>query len=95
MIIYDGPIEKIIDEYSKDKNLKVVFEKKVLKHDLENIGTITKFNSYEAEISIAKEKANEKIAQLISKYPVKDLNISNVTLEEVIADIFGKKKKMF
>lgn len=92
--IYDGDLESIIQQYSNDKNLKVVFRKKVLKEDLKQIGRITKFEPFEADIEIDKHIANEKVAELMAKFPVKDLNISDVTLDEVISGIFEKKAKV-
>ncbi len=87
---YDGLIENIVSEYSKDKNLQVVFKNKVLKKDLAQIGKITKYNQFEVELSIPITESSHKIGKLISKFPVKDINVNDVTLEEIIEKIFKK-----
>ncbi|MFH1315593.1 MAG: ATP-binding cassette domain-containing protein [Candidatus Uhrbacteria bacterium] len=87
---YDGSIDSIISEYSKNKIIKVVFEDRVKKQDIQGLGVVTKYSLYEMELSVPVEETKKTISKLISKYPVKDLNISDVTLEEVVSDIFQK-----
>jgi len=88
---YDGSIDKIIEDYSNDKNIKVSFYKKVDRSRLLPFGKVTKHSMYEAELSIPQEVSLDKISRLMTKLPVKDLNIKDVSLEEVISDIFEKK----
>ncbi|MBL7058737.1 ATP-binding cassette domain-containing protein [Patescibacteria group bacterium] len=88
---YDGSIKDIIEEYSKDKNIHVIFRNKILKRDLSKIGKVYNYEPYEAKISIPMEEANKKISLLINKFPVKDINIKDVTLEEIVEDIFKNK----
>ncbi len=87
---YDGSIERIIAEHSDTKTVKLVFNKKVAAADLRGYGLVSQPNPYEAELVIPIAAAQEKIAGLINNFPVKDINIAGVTLEDVIADIFSK-----
>jgi len=87
---YDDSIDKIIAEYSKNKTVEVEFGDKVQKKDLARIGKVLKHTLYRANISIPHEKSREKIGRLVTKFPVKDINIKDVTLEEIIGDIFRK-----
>lgn len=91
MIGYDGSLACIIEEYSKDKMIKVQFEQKVAKKDLQILGNVTSWDGYGAELNIPKEMSQAAIGRLITKFPVKDINISSITLEEIITDIFNGK----
>ncbi len=91
IIGYDGSLTGIVEEYSKDKIIKLQFEQKVAKKDLQALGNVISWDGYAAELNIPKDIAQEAIGRLISKFPVKDINISSITLEEVIADLFNGK----
>ena len=90
---YDGSVDKIIAEYSKVKTIKLVFDKKVLKKDLQKLGKLKNCSSYEAELSVPIKDSKKVIYALVTRYPVKDINIKDVTLEEVVADIFSNNKR--
>jgi len=90
---YDGSIERIIAEHSQDKTVKVIFNKRTAAEDLAKVGQVIRHNPYEAEIAIPSEAVAERISALLAGFPVKDINITAVTLEEVIADIFSSGKK--
>jgi len=87
---YDGPIDKLIRDYSTEKTVSLEFDERVSKRDLEEYGTVTSKDPYEATINMPSEDAPSRIAVIIKKFPVKDINISGVSLEEVVADLFGQ-----
>jgi ABC-2 type transport system ATP-binding protein len=89
---YDGSIERIIAEHSRTKNIRVVFNKSVADERLAGFGQVTRQNPYEAEISVPLEQAQEKIAALVNDFPVKDINIAGVSLEDVITELFSEKR---
>lgn len=91
-LILDDALEKVISKYSINKVVKVIFEERVLKKDLLEIGKIISYSSFETELSIPVEDFKEKIGQLIATFPVNDLTIADVTLEEIITDIFNGRK---
>ena len=94
VIGYDGPIGKIIEEYSQDKNIKLKFDQKVSRKDLQKIAKVLNHSDYEAEVSVPQAEARLKINQLMTKLPVKDVSIMDVTLEEVIGDKFAKRDEL-
>jgi len=88
---YDGPIDKLISDYSTEKTVSLEFDKRVARRDLEEYGEVASEDPYQAEIVMPSEDAPARIAAIIKKFPVNDINISGVTLEEVVADLFGQK----
>jgi len=91
-LIYDGNLNEIIKKYAGNKNLTAVFLKDVKKSDLEKIGTVTDFEPLKATISVPRAVHGQAAAELLSKFPVDDLDISEVSLEDVIRKIFGEKR---
>lgn len=92
LLLLDEPLEKVINKYSVNKIIKLSFGSQVFKKDLSMVGKVLSFSSYEVQLSVPAETIKEKINLLISKYPVSDLNIEDVTLEEIVTDIFSGNK---
>lgn len=91
-LIYDGNLNEIIKKYAGNKNLTAVFLKEVDRADLEKIGMVTEFEPLKATISVPRAVHGQAAAELLSKFPVDDLDISEVHLEDVIRKIFGEKR---
>lgn len=87
---YDGPIDRLITDFSRDKTVFLQFDKRVARKDLEDFGEVVSCDAYEAKISMPAMSTPDRIAALVTKLPVKDIDIQSVTLEEVVADIFRK-----
>ena len=88
---YDGPIDTLISEFSQDKTVALRFEKRVAQKDLEEYGQVVRWDPYEAEINMPASVTPERIAAIITKFPVRDIDIQAVTLEEVVGDLFKAK----
>lgn len=88
---YDGLIDHLIHEYSQDKTVSLQFEKGVARGELERFGKVRAKDQYEAEIVMPASETPGRIAEIVSRFPVKDIGISSVTLEEVVADVFSRK----
>ena len=91
-LIYDGKLKEIVKKYADQKYLTAVFNKDVEKSDLEKIGTVTKFEPLKATISVPRAVHSQSAAELLSKFPVDDLDISEISLEDIVRNIFSQKK---
>lgn len=95
-IIYDNTLEKLKEEYLQRKVIDITVGKK-LEQDLEisesNIIKQNKFEiSYEINLKrISIDKFINKAMSLLKENNIKDVNISNISVEEVIAEIYEKK----
>lgn len=88
---YDGSIEGLIREYSKEKTVFLEFDKRVAKRDLEPYGNVSSKNPYEATIDMPGEDVPSRVAAIIKNFPVRDIGITSVKLEDVVTDLFGKR----
>lgn len=87
-IIYDGLLEKIVEKYAPQKKLSVVFSKEIDPKKLASIGEIKFYTFPKVEILVPRDLSNLAAAQLLQNFPVADLNIEEVELEEIIRKIF-------
>lgn len=86
--IYDGQITELIAAYAKEKYLRVDFEEEVTKSKLEKIGTVLEFDGISATISVPRRQHASKAAELLSDFPVENLDIQEVELEDIILKYF-------
>ena len=90
-ILYDGKLENIVKEYAKNKFLSIDFSTTVERSKLEKLGNIKEYSETSAVIVVERTKSNKVAAKLLESFPVKDLNIEEPNIEDIIRDVFTKK----
>ncbi len=88
--VYDNRIEKLTEEYSNEKYIKFIYSKLPKEEKLLKYGEIIERGSNHYVIKVSKEKVTETTAQIMAKYPVVDIDILSIPLEEIIGGIFSK-----
>lgn len=88
--IYDGNLSELVKKYASEKYLKLNFQKNVQRKDLEKFGKIIEYNDngINATLSVLREDHTNIAGEILKKFPVDDLDISEVSLEEIISNIF-------
>lgn len=89
-IMYDGKLDAIVKEFSKEKLLIVTFEKKIDEKKLEKLGRVESYEDLKATIAVPLEKSNKVAARLLEDFPVDDLNIEEIDIEEIIRRVFAR-----
>jgi ABC-2 type transport system ATP-binding protein len=92
-ILYDGTLEDIVKKYAKHKLLTVQLSKKVEREKFTDLGEIIKYEYPKVTLSVLRGKSNSVAAKLLQKFPVEDLNVEDISIEEVIRDVFSEIKK--
>lgn len=90
-IIYDGKLEDIVKKYAKNKFLSIDFNTAIERSKLEKLGSIKEYNGTFAVIVVERTRSNKVAAKLLESFPVKDLNIEEPSIEDIIRDVFTKK----
>jgi ABC-2 type transport system ATP-binding protein len=91
-IIFDGKLEEIVEKFAPHKILSVVFSKDFDLRKLEEIGEVEVLDFPHAKILVSREASNSAAAELLHHFPVADLNIEEIPIEDVIRQIFTGKK---
>jgi ABC-2 type transport system ATP-binding protein len=92
VVAYDGSIENMMQDYIQNKILKISFSEPQTKKDFQKYGHITEWGKINMTIDVSKEKIRHIAAEILTKYPVSDIMIDEVQVEEVIRKIFQQKK---
>jgi ABC-2 type transport system ATP-binding protein len=89
-LIYDGELKALSDRYSNHRHLRLQFSSAVAEADLTRFGTIVESDATSATLSILKDETPAITAKVLSEFPVADLGIEDVSIEEVIRNLFSE-----
>lgn len=87
-IYYDGDLQHLSSKISHQKYLEFIFSSAVPRKSLQKYGQIVKHSSFRTVIRVDKTATATTAAAVLSHFPVADLNIQEIPLEDVISKIF-------
>lgn len=92
-MMYDGSLRALIDEHIDYKVLEVTFTEPVSAKTLEAYGTVKEHQPLRVVLEVPKGEAKQKAATILTKLPVDDILINEVSIDDVIRHIFELQKK--
>lgn len=90
VILYDGPLDRVVEKFAPHKIIKVDFDKEVDPNKLSSIGKVIEFGKLNAVIHVRKADVSKKSGMLLGRFPVADLTIEEPPIEEIIRNLFDK-----
>ena len=87
-IAFDGKAVELYNAKGHKKQIRIVFDSPVTKEALGGLGTIRKMNGHEVRLEVDADRAAAVASHLFSNYPVKDIGIIDLPLEEIIESIY-------
>ena len=86
-IKHDGPLEDILDRFSKHKIMELQFAGDV-PADLDRYGTVIESQPPSVKLEVPRNQIPEILTALLTRYAVEDVGVQERPLEEVIAEVF-------
>ena len=90
-LLFDGPLSEIIKKYADEKKIKIELTKKVDKKALQKIAKVTQYSDEVATLTIERDKVAKATEAVLKKFPVHDLTVEDLSIEEVIRNLFKDK----
>jgi ABC-2 type transport system ATP-binding protein len=90
-LLFDGVLNDLIKKYADYKILAPVFTKSVSQKELEKIGEVEKYEPPRAIIKVPRDQTSQKASELLAKFSVEDLEITEPALEDIIRLAFENK----
>ena len=87
-ILFDGALEELVSRFAKEKIIKVSLSKEDDIKKIEEIGKVKKIAFPEVIISVPREAVAVAAAEILQNFPVTDLTIEEIPIEEVIRKVF-------
>ncbi|HLC69672.1 MAG TPA: ABC transporter ATP-binding protein [Patescibacteria group bacterium] len=89
-IIYDGQLKKLIDQHVHHKILEVTFTEPVTNDNLNKLGKIKEKTDLRVVLEVPKTEAKQVAIKLLNDFPVDDILINEVEIDQVIRNVFTK-----
>ena len=90
-LVFDGKLEELVRKTKPEKRISLRLESKVDIADLEGLGSIISHEDTRAVIRIPHGEVSRVVAKALASLPVSDLEVTDPPLEEIMADVFGKR----
>ncbi len=87
-ILFDGAFEELTNKFAKEKIIKATLSKEYPIADFEKIGKVKKLAFPQVVISVPRSTTAVAAAELLQNFPVEDLTIEEVPIEDVIRKVF-------
>lgn len=92
-LIYDGPLQKLVENYADHKELKVTFMTSVPESKLKGMGRVIEYDPRRVVLAVSKKKYKSVSSDFLQHFPVDDILIDEPNLDDVIRDIFTRDKE--
>ncbi len=93
-LLFDGALEELVSKFAKEKIIKATLGSEDNLKGLDKIGKVRKLQFPEVTISVPREATAIAAAELLQNFPVEDLTIEEVPIEDIIRKVFrGELKK--
>ncbi len=89
-LVYDGALDKLVEQIRPDKRVVLRFSRPVDRSDLEGFGQVVRHDAGESVLDVHKENVNGVVTRALSQLPVSDLTVENPPLEEVMSELFAR-----
>jgi ABC-2 type transport system ATP-binding protein len=94
-IMYDGSLADLVKNYTTSKILTVTFTKDVKPEDFEGLGTVRDFGPNRVVLEVPKTEHQKVASTILTTFPVDDILIDEVEIEEVIRHMFNSHNAGF
>ncbi len=88
-ILFDGKVADLVKRYVNYKVIHFEFKDPVRKGDLVNLGKLEYFDGKRGKIHVKREDLTKIASKLLKSFPIEDIDIEEVSLEDIVRTIFN------
>ncbi len=87
-LLYDGPLDRLVERYADHKILRARFTTPVDPADLKILGAVIKYEDSTITLEVPRAQMAASAAALLRSYPVADLNVEEVAIDDIVRRLF-------
>ncbi len=87
-LLYDGALDRLVERYADYKILRARFTAPVDPAGLKSLGNVVKVENMIVTIEVPRERMAASAAALLKSYPVADLNVEDVAIDDIVRRLF-------
>jgi len=92
-IIFDGVLDNLVEQFAKEKIIKVYLSNEENIKEIERIGKVRNISYPLVTLSVPRQTVALAASELLQNFPVEDLTIEEIPIEEIIRTLFKKSVK--
>lgn len=92
VLSYDGKLDQLVQRVRPEKRVVLRFSSPVASERVQALGKVVKHEAAEAVLQIAPDAVNGVVARALAELPVRDLNVEDPPLEEVMSELFARSR---
>lgn len=90
---YDGGLDELVQHIRPEKRVVLQLEGDVPAEKLRSLGTVVSTEARRVVLQVPQHSLNATVSRALSELPVKDLNVENAPLEEVMSELFSRSRE--
>jgi len=91
-IIFDGDFKNLFEKHSSKKILKLSFDCPQPVDSLQSFGVVRNFTDLQVELLVPRQDVTKISTKILTTFPVADITIEEIPIEEIIGEIFEEGK---
>jgi len=91
-IIFDGELAEVTKRFAGEKIITAVFSRNIDVKKLSEVGEVISYDFPKAKVGVKRDVAPLAAAELLRHFPVADITIEEMPIEEIIREIFSGKR---
>ncbi len=91
-LIYEGTLDDLGRKFSDGRRLRLAFSQTVDPADLAKYGRLIESSEVSAVLEVKQENIAKVTAAVLGKFPVNDVGIEDVDIDEVVRTLFTQKR---
>ena len=88
VLLYDGPLDRLVERYADHKIVRVRFKTPVAAEDLKALGAVVSASDSTVTLEVPRDKVPASAAALLRSYPVLDLDVEEVDIDDIVRRLF-------
>lgn len=92
IVVFDGGLESLMTQYSQSKRLRITFASEIHAGFAQEFGEPVEQEANTVVLSVPRDQTAAITGSILQRYDVADIGIEEVSVEEVIRDLFARNK---
>ena len=87
-LFHDGPLEALADQLAPEREVRLELESPVSADALAGLGRLEQLEGCDVRLLVPRDQLTAVVAQLLDRFPVRDLDVTDPPIEELIGGLF-------
>lgn len=89
-LLYDGDLEGLVKRFAPYREVRLQLERPLAVAELAGYGEVEEAGGLRARLLVERRRLTAVVAELLARFPVRDLSVVEPPLEKVIARVFSE-----